>query len=340
MADNTQMMTIEKAANTLASQATEWLMADIDKGKIRPLPGYDLGSEIGTAMLKIAQTKDKNGAPALSVCTKESVLSAMRDMSLQGLSMGRNQCYPIVYGNTLQIQRSYFGTIAVFQRMFPHLKVTANVLYNGDDYEYRVDDIYDFTYIANVKSKLENRDKGIVAAYGSIIDTRTKERVYACVMSKYEIDKCWSKARTKNVQQDFPQEMAKRTLINRMCKLYVNTCTAVDPSFVEAYIRTTENEYDEERPATPAEVDKAKAIRGKSKGIDGLKNLVKAEKVEDAKAEPVVNTPKSANAEPLSDSTAKVEEYTDSAESNAQSEDFYDKETGEVFELSSEEIPF
>lgn len=338
--NNTQMTTIEKQASLIASQATEWLLADIDKGKIRPLPGYDLGTEIGTAMLKIAQTNDRNGKPALQVCTKESITSAMRDMALQGISMGRDQCYPIVYGNKLQIQRSYFGTIAVFQRMFPHLKVTANVLYEGDDYEYRVDDIYDFTYIANVKSKLENRDKGIVAAYGSIIDTRTRERVYACVMSKHEIDKCWSKAKTKNVQQDFPQEMSKRTLINRMCKLYVNTCTTVDPSFIEAYIRTTENEYDEERPATPSEVDKAKAIRGKSKGLEGLKNLVKADNVEDAKAEPVVNTPKSTNSEPLSDSTAKVEEYTIQYESNAQSEDFYDKETGEVFELTNEEIPF
>ena len=68
--NNTQMTTIEKQASLIASQATEWLLADIDKGKIRPLPGYDLGTEIGTAMLKIAQTKDKEGKPALAVCTK------------------------------------------------------------------------------------------------------------------------------------------------------------------------------------------------------------------------------------------------------------------------------
>lgn len=340
MSENTQITTIEKQASLIASQATEWLLSDIDKGKIRPLPGYDLGTEIGTAMLKIAQTNNKEGKPALVVCTKESITSAMRDMALQGLSMGRNQCYPIVYGNKLQIQRSYFGTIAVFQRMFPHLKVTANVLYNGDDYRYAIDELYDFTYITDVKSKLENRDKGILAAYGSIIDTRTRERVYGCVMSKGEIDRCWSKARTKNVQQDFPQEMAKRTLINRMCKLYVNTCTSVDPSFMDAYIRTTENEYDEERPATEEEVVKAKAIRGKSKGLEGLKNLVKAEKVEDVQPSPVVDTPKSCDSEPSASSEVKVEEYTTPASTDAPSDLFYDDETGEVYELSNEEIPF
>lgn len=335
-----EVMTIEKQANTIASKATQWLMSDIKDGKIKPLSGYDLGAEIGTAMLKIAQTNDRNGKPALQACTQESIISAMRDMALQGLSMGRNQCYPIVYGNKLQIQRSYFGTVAVFNRMFPNLKVTANVLYKGDDYEYCVDEIYDFTYVTNVRSKIENRDNPIVAAYGSIIDMTTKERVYACVMSQREIEKSWSKAKTKNVQQDFPQEMAKRTLINRMCKLYVNTCTTVDPSFLDAYTRTTENEYDEERPATPTEVDKAKAIRGKSKGLEGLKNLVKREKAEDVKSTPVENTPSEPNSEPQSDSVAKVEEYTDQYESNDSSEDYYDQETGEVFELTNEEIPF
>ena len=335
-----EVMTIEKQANTLASQATQWLMSDIKDGKIKALPGYDLGTEISTAMLKIAQTKDRNGNLALKVCSQESVLSAMRDMALQGLSMSRNQCYPIVYGDKLEIQRSYFGTIAVFQRMFPNLKVTSNVLYKGDEYEYCSDEIYDFNYVTNVRSKIENRDNPIVAAYGSIIDLTTKERVYGCVMTRSEIDRSWSKAKTKNVQNEFPQEMAKRTLINRMCKLYVNTCIAVDKNLIDAYMRTTENEYEEERTATPAEVEKAKAIRGKSKGLEGLKNLVKKDKAEDVKSTPVENTRSDENSEPQNDFVEKVEEYTNPTESSVSSEDFYDSETGEVFELTSEEIPF
>lgn len=333
-------MTVEKQASLIASQATDWLMADIADGKIRPLAGYDLGSEIASAMLKIAQTVDRNNRPALAVCTRESVLSSMRDMAIQGLSMSRTQCYPIVYGDKLQIQRSYFGTIAVFNRMFPNLKVTANVLYAGDEYEYCIDEMGDFPYITNVRSSIENRDNAIVAAYGSIIDINTKERVYGCVMSRREIDKSWSKAKTKNVQQDFPQEMAKRTLINRMCKLYVNTCKSVDPSFIEAYQRTTENEYDEERPATAQEMDKAKAIRGKSKGIEGLKNLVSKAPVEEAKtSDPSENPPPALNPEPPACSEAEVEESYVQEESNAQSE-YFNGETGELFDKNDMEIPF
>ncbi len=42
-------------------------------------------------------------------------------------------------------------------------------------------------------------------------------------MTKKQIDKSWSKAKTKNVQNDFPEEMAKRTVINRAAKYLINT---------------------------------------------------------------------------------------------------------------------
>lgn len=337
-----EIMEIEKQASLIASEATDWLLKDIDKGKISCPAGYDLGSEIATAMLKIAQTVDRNQKPALTVCTKASVILAMRDMAIQGLSMVRNQCYPIVYGNKLQIQRSYFGTLVVFERMFPDFKVTANCLYEGDKYSYMIDEFGDFPYITNVESSLENRNKPIVAVYGSIVSKSKRERVFGCVMTKAEIDKSWSKARTKNVQQDFPQEMAKRTLINRMCKLYVNSSAVTDGLLVEAFNRTTQNEYDEEEPrdVTPqAEVDKAQAIRKKSNGVAGLKNLVKAQ------AEVVETTPPEPNPEPQAVPKAKVEEITTPTPSNASEGVIYNEDTGEVYEeeedyIENEEIPF
>ncbi|WP_262343194.1 recombinase RecT, partial [Lactiplantibacillus plantarum] len=42
------------------------------------------------------------------------------------------------------------------------------------------------------------------------------------VMTKKDIDTSWSHAKTKKVQNEFPEEMAKRTVINRAAKFYIN----------------------------------------------------------------------------------------------------------------------
>ena len=284
----TNQLTIAKLAPTLASKATEWLQQNFDKGTIKPLAGYDMGAEIASAMMMITEAKDRNGKPALEVCSQESVISSLRDMAIQGLSMVRKQCYPIVYGNQLQIQRSYFGTIAVFSRMFPNLKPVANILYEGDEYDYGYDDVGDFNYIKVTKTSLSNRDKKIVAAYGYIVDKTTREKVYGCVMTANEIAKSWSKSRNpgQSVHKDFPQEMAKRTLLNRMVKLYVNGATNLEPVMAEAYMRTLDNEFENEAKAPEMPQEKAKAIRAKSQGAEGLKSLLKDEpEPQKAKAE-------------------------------------------------------
>ena len=278
--NNNVIVTTEKQAALIASEATQWLLGDIEAGKISAVPGYNVGSEVTSAFLKIMQTTDRNGKYAMDVCTKDSILLFLRDMAIQGLSVSRSQCYPVVYGNKLQLMRSYFGTQTVFQRMFPNLKVTANVLYQGDSYVLRRDEIGDFDYITDVTVSLENRDKPIVAAYGSIIDVTTKERVYGCVMTITEIKKSWSHAKTDKVQKEFPQEMAKRTVINRMLKGYVNASPTVsDPALFDAYNRTLDNEYEntpENLPEAEKPTDVDMMIRKKSKGSAGIGAILKA----------------------------------------------------------------
>lgn len=280
MADNSKdssrkQLSVNSVVATLSSQTQQWVMASVnDPNKGVSLPkGYNLGNEIETAMFYIAQNTD-----ALQKCPQDSIVSALRDMALQGLSISKKQIYPIVYGNLLQMQRSYFGDITVLKQFFPYFEVTANVLYQGDKYAYRYDEIGNYYYITDVESSLENRDKPIIAAFGTIYDIRTKERVYGCVMTWNEIQKNWSKAKTHNVQNDFPQEMAKRTLIRRMCKLFINTSSNLSSEVVGAYNRSTEAEYDDMKNVTPpeSEIEKQKLIKGKSKGTTGLTALLSA----------------------------------------------------------------
>ena len=284
---NNAVVTAEKKALVYAKDATTWLQGEAEKKLLSVPEGYDLGSELSLALLRIAQVQDKNYKNALDVCTKESILTALKNMAVNGLSMSRNQCYPIVYGNTLQIQRSYFGTMATLERMFPQYKITTNVIYQGDEYSYDYNEDTSCYEIHNLKSSLKNKNNAIEGVFGFIKDKTTGKPVYSENMTWEEVQKSWSKAKTTNVQKDFPQEMAKRTLINRMCKSFINKNKDVSLEFIQAYNAMTEAEYDDNKPAPTVNPVKEKAIREKSKGNEGLKSIFASEDVTDVQPQPV-----------------------------------------------------
>ncbi len=309
-ATNNAVVTAEKKALVYAKDATAWLQGEAEKNLLSVPDGYDLGSELSLALLRIAQVQDKNYKNALDVCTKESILTALKNMAINGLSMSRNQCYPIVYGNTLQIQRSYFGTMATLERMFPQYKITTNVIYQGDEYSYDYNEDTSCYEIHNLKSSLKNKNNPIEGVFGFIKDKATGKSVYSENMTWEEVQKSWSKAKTTNVQKDFPQEMAKRTLINRMCKSYINKNKDISPEFIQAYNAMTEAEYDDNKPAPTVNPVKEKAIREKSKGNEGLKSIFASEDVTDVQPqtveEPVAPPPTDENGNGMLDMGGEV----------------------------------
>src|SRR5699024_12487427 len=92
--------------------------------------------------------------------------------------------------------------------------------------------------------KFENQDKPIIGAFAMI---KTDEGTDFTVMTKKEINQSWAQTRQKNnkVQQNFSQEMAKRTVLNRAAKMYINTSDDSD-ILTGAINDTTSNEYDDE----------------------------------------------------------------------------------------------
>lgn len=77
---------------------------------------YSVENHMKSAWLILQATTDRSGQQALAVCTKESIANALLDMVLQGLAVSKKQGYFIVYGNKLEFQRSYFGTVALAKR--------------------------------------------------------------------------------------------------------------------------------------------------------------------------------------------------------------------------------
>lgn len=201
---------------------------------------YNASNALKSAFFKLQEVKDKAGRPALEVCTKDSIANSLLDMTVQGLSPAKTQCYFVVYGTQLQLQRSYFGTQTVLKRLSDVKDIWANVIYKDDVFEY--ENYHGRERLLSHKTSFENRDKDILGAY-AIVQTTEGEEILT-VMTKKEIETSWGQSKTsQSVHKKFPQEMAKRTVINRAAKAFVNTSDDSD-LLIEAVNRSTENEYE------------------------------------------------------------------------------------------------
>src|SRR5699024_7057580 len=84
------------------------------------------------------------------------------------------------------------------------------------------------------------------------------------VMTRKEIDASWGQSKTKQtVHKNFPQEMAKRTVINRAAKDFINTSDDSD-LLVDAINNSTENEYDNNRGDVTPETEAQQQISEKA----------------------------------------------------------------------------
>lgn len=66
-----------------------------DEGLALPT-NYSAQNALKAAYLRLQGVKDRQGRPALTVCSQSSIANALLDMAIQGLSPAKNQCYFIV----------------------------------------------------------------------------------------------------------------------------------------------------------------------------------------------------------------------------------------------------
>ena len=204
--------------------------------------GYNASNAIQNAWMIIQDTKDRDNRPALDVCTMGSVMKAMLDTVIMGLNPAKKQVYYIVYGNKLEAQRSYFGTMAATKRVTGVKDIWADVVYEGDTF--KIGKKRGGWVIQEHESNFENIDpEKIVAAYCTIETEDGRE--YTEVMNMAQIQKSWAKSRNQkqSVHKEFPDQMAKRTVINRACKMFFNTSDDSD-LLIEAF-NNTGDQYDD-----------------------------------------------------------------------------------------------
>ncbi|WP_367600455.1 recombinase RecT [Limosilactobacillus fermentum] len=260
-----------------------------DEGLALPT-NYNAQNALKAAYLRLPGVKDRQGRPALTVCSQSSIANALLDMAIQGLSPAKNQCYFIVYGNELQMQRSYFGTIAALKRFASIEDIDAQVVHRGDKFEIGADEIGHIV-VTKFEPSFTNLDKELIGAFAFI--KLANGRVDYTVMTRAQIDTSWAQSRNRqnNVQKKFSDEMAKRTVLNRAAKMFINTSD--DSDLLTGSINAvTEAEYEEPKDVTAtteeesstqllADFKKAQEAENKSNTPQDPEKPVETEKVED-----------------------------------------------------------
>lgn len=228
---------------------------------------YNPANALKSAFFEMTNSANGN---LLEKCSRESIANSLLNMAIQGLSPAKKQCYFVPYGQNLSMQRSYFGTQKVVKSLTNVEDIWATIIYEGDEFEIEIEGGRE--RIAKHTTSFLNRDNDIIGAY-CIIRKSDGEEVLT-VMTRKEIEASWSQSKNKSVQNKFPQEMAKRTVINRAAKAFINTSDDSD-ALIQAVNDTTEEEF---------ENDQERAVRDVTETVEREANQVLIETKPKAKA--------------------------------------------------------
>lgn len=212
-------------------------------GDIKMPANYSYSNALKSAYLILSETVDREKKPVLQSCSQASIINTLLDMTIQGLSPAKKQCYFIAFGGKLQLMKSYLGNIAATKRLKGVRNVFANVIYEGDEFSYELDLETGLRKITKHEQKFENIDTNkIKGAYAVVVMEDGLN--YVEVMNINQIRNSWNQGAAKGqsgAHKNFGDEMAKKTVINRACKNFV--CTSDDSDLlIESMNRT--NEYD------------------------------------------------------------------------------------------------
>lgn len=217
-----EVAAIEKNISDSVLKRVEAFQAE---GSLKLPADYSPENALKSAFLYLDQAKDKNNNPVLSVCTKNSVATALLDMVVQGLSVSRKQCYFIPYGDNLTLQRSYFGTVALARRVGGIIgEPVANVIYKGDEFAYEVNTDTGRKHLVKHVQTLDNIGSDIVGAY-CILNLPDGQQ-HLEIMSMAQIRASWAQGATKGnspAHRNFEDQMVLKTVISRACKMFINS---------------------------------------------------------------------------------------------------------------------
>ena len=281
----TEIATVKKE---LVEGVEKRIQALVDKEQLHLPPNYSAANALQAAGLALQEARTKDKKPVLQACSRTSIANALFSMVVQGLDVGKKQGYFIAYGQTLTFQRSYFGTLAVAKRMAGVRDAYAEIIFQGDTFEYEIS--HGRKVITRHVQKLENVDTSKMrGAYAVVTFTDPERPETVEIMTWPQIEKAWSKGQGDNpARRDFPDQMALRTVLNRALKLHINSSDdnhlgleAFNQEPDEAVEASVEQEARELGNGEIIDVDAVEAEDEPVEGIDGAVDMDTGEIIEE-----------------------------------------------------------
>lgn len=228
-----ELTVIERSEN----KALQEVRSAYASGRLIRWKDYSPEVALTNAVLKLRSmtvwdTSSKRERLVVEKCTSESVQQALFDMIAQGLDVGKGQCYFVAYRDKLTLVRDYLGNIALVKRLRGDIAdIFYAVVYKNDSFEYE----YQLGNVVNIvhRQELKNvKNDSIIGAYAVAVGKDGKQ-MRAVVRSWDEIKTAWAQSKQQvfdaegqiisKTHSKFPAEMAKRTVINALCKHYIRT---------------------------------------------------------------------------------------------------------------------
>ena len=157
-----------------------------------------------------------NKTPKLAQCTQESFFSALMTCSQLGLEPDGRLAHLIPYGNQCQLIIDYKGLVDLAYRSKEVLSIHADVIYEGDEFEYDLGQVKRHTPYAWRKDKPEEKGK-LLGAY-CIVKMQGAEKHEVMAVDEIEAIKKRSKSGTSGPWVTDFNEMAKKTVFKRASK--------------------------------------------------------------------------------------------------------------------------
>lgn len=277
----------EETTQQIMERVTGWQ----ETGEVVLPKGYHVGNAIKLAWLYLQTVENLQHQKAIDYCTKDSICNALLNMVING-EYPQKHCYFIMYGNRLEWQERYLGKLMRAKRDTEIGKVNAQVIYEGDEFVYTIDENGEKQLVKHVPNLANIDNTKILAAYAVVINKDGTRHIE--VMTRTQIQKAWEQGAMKGksgAHTNFTDQMCMKTVIQRACKIALDS--TADPGDDD-----DPNHYDEataEREAAQGRLDiDAEAVEVKDeqvaapapKGLEANESYIDMSNTQQPAAEP------------------------------------------------------
>lgn len=209
----------EETTQQIMERVTGWQ----ETGEVVLPKGYHVGNAIKLAWLYLQTVENLQHQKAIDYCTKDSICNALLNMVING-EYPQKHCYFIMYGNRLEWQERYLGKLMRAKRDTEIEKVNAQVIYEGDEFVYTIDENGEKQLVKHVPNLANIDNTKILAAYAVVINKDGTRHIE--VMTRTQIQKAWEQGAMKGksgAHTNFTDQMCMKTVIQRACKIALDS---------------------------------------------------------------------------------------------------------------------